>query len=132
MALRRSKDRASGLVAAGSGQALAVSDGDVLDDGEDNGSPVVQETSRLSPEQQAKILGLPYTDLTDFSFDPKAVRILSETDARNYLVVPLLVRGGRATLAAAEPGRMNLVDELTELIGMPVDLVVSPVALLVP
>ncbi|MCB1247336.1 MAG: type II/IV secretion system protein [Acidimicrobiia bacterium] len=129
--MRRSKDRTSGLVSAGTGQGVAYSDTDIHagsdDDRVESVAPVSADSSSLSPEQRAKILGLPYTDLADFSFDPKAVRILSEVDARNYLVVPLLVRGGRATMASAEPGRLNLVDELTELVGMPVDLVVSSV-----
>ncbi|MBX3313989.1 MAG: type II/IV secretion system protein [Actinobacteria bacterium] len=115
MALRRSKDRTSGLVAASTGVHVPVEGEEVFDPG-------------LTPQEVAQQLGLPYTDLTDFSFDPKAVAILTEPDARRLLAVPLLVRGDRATFAVAEPGRPGLVEELVELTGLQVDLVVAPIA----
>jgi type IV pilus assembly protein PilB len=129
VALRRSKDRASGLVAAGTGQSIASDDAAAAVAAGDGRSPEIDPalTADLNAEQQAKLLGLPYSDLVDFSFDPKAVAILPELEARRLLVVPLLVRGDRATLAAGDPTRMNLVDELVDLVGMPVDLVVAPV-----
>ena len=113
------------MVSASSGAVPPSEPGDGTLAAGDADEPV--DPGRRVAEELAKQLGLPFTDLADFSFDPKAVAVLEEAKARELLVVPLLIRGGRATLAAADPSREGLVDELTALTGLPVDLVVAPV-----
>ena len=45
------------------------------------------EMSIASAQELAQKFGLPYTELSDFSFDPKAVAIITESDARRLMAV---------------------------------------------
>jgi len=122
VALRRAKTRstAPGLVAEAADESIfevAEAPGEVPGSGDES----VEEL-----REAARQRGFEFTTLANFTFDPKAVKILPQPDAERLLAVPMLVRGGRATIAIGDPHTDGIEAELVELVGMPVRLVVAP------
>ena len=57
-------------------------------------------------------LGLDYVDLTDYSIDPSAVGLISESLARRYQALPVGWDDGKLVLAMADPGNVFAIDDI--------------------
>ncbi len=73
----------------------------------------------------AQQFGLKIASLGRSSIDPKAVTLLPEPMARALKAVPLSQKSGRLTVAVADPAKPGLRNELQQLTGHPVDLVLG-------
>jgi type IV pilus assembly protein PilB len=57
-------------------------------------------------------LGLDYVDLSDYTIDPSAVGLISESVARRYQALPVAWENGRLVLAMADPGNVFAIDDI--------------------
>jgi type IV pilus assembly protein PilB len=57
-------------------------------------------------------LGLEYVDLADYTIDPSAVSLISESLARRYQALPVGWDDGRLVLAMADPGNVFAIDDI--------------------
>jgi type IV pilus assembly protein PilB len=57
-------------------------------------------------------LGLEFVDLSDYSIDPSAVGLISESLARRYQALPVGWEDGKLILAMADPGNVFAIDDI--------------------
>jgi type IV pilus assembly protein PilB len=57
-------------------------------------------------------LGLEYVDLSDYTIDPSAVGLISESLARRYQALPVAWEDGKLVLAMADPGNVFAIDDI--------------------
>jgi len=69
--------------------------------------------------------GLPYDPLTDFQVDPRYYETISIKLMQRFPFVPIAERSGTLTIVVADPQNLLGLDELEQLIGKPLDRVVS-------
>ncbi len=60
----------------------------------------------------AKKLGIPFVNLSNFNFDPNAIRLISGAFAKKELVMPLCLFDGALIVALEDPMNFKTLDEL--------------------
>ena len=70
-------------------------------------------------------LHIPCIDLTKYRFDEKLKTVIDEKTARHYGVMPLSCFGDTLTIAVADPLNVFLVDDIRNITGKNVDIVIS-------
>ena len=73
----------------------------------------------------AKQVGLEYLDLTDATFDPSAVSLVSEAIARRYQAMAVGWDNGKLVVAMADPSNVFALDDIRAITGREVKTVVS-------
>lgn len=76
----------------------------------------------------AKQFGIPFLTLQEISFQPDAVRRIPEQVARRYQVVPVKIEGQVLTIASADPLNVLVIDDLSFLTGLHIDIVLMTVS----
>ncbi len=83
---------------------------------------VVLKTGLVSEEElgrmQAEELGVPFLDLTDYLIDPEVIKLVPETAARKYRLIPLFRIGDSLTVAMEDPQDVVALDEVRRLSRM--------------
>lgn len=70
-------------------------------------------------------LQIPYVNLGDYVINPKAVRIISESVARRYNIIPLDIEEGKIILSMSDPLDVLAVDDVKVITGLNVKVVIS-------
>ncbi|MEW6410511.1 MAG: type II secretion system ATPase GspE [Nitrospirota bacterium] len=70
-------------------------------------------------------LGISYMDVSRFSIDPAVVKLIPETTARRYRVIPISKAGKELVLAMVDPLDVFAIDEISNITGLDVQSVVS-------
>lgn len=82
----------------------------------------------VSEEKMALVLGrqlgIPFVALKDAKVEPEVVKIVSETLARKYRILPLIIKDGKLTIAMADPLDVFAADEISRYAKIPVNTVV--------
>lgn len=60
----------------------------------------------------ADSLGIPFIDLSDYLIDAEVVKLIPESTAKKYMVVPLFKIGDSLTIAMADPRDIAAIDEI--------------------
>ncbi|MEW5791789.1 MAG: GspE/PulE family protein [Pseudomonadota bacterium] len=89
----------------------------------------------LMPEQSllnflATQLNIPHIDLTQFRVEAALVNRLPETFARRFRAIPLKDQGGSILVGISDPTDIYALDELSRLLGKPVEAAVVSEAVL--
>lgn len=99
------------------------------------GGTVIETLSKmgvLSEEEVARVVSknynLPYVNLESIDIDTSLSRFLPIDYAHKNLVIPISKKGKRLTIAVADPGIPDLIEDLTFLTGYSIKLVVSTVS----
>lgn len=72
-----------------------------------------------------QLLHIPCIDLTKYRFDEKLKSIIDGKTAKHYGVMPLSAHGDTLTIALADPLNLICVDDLRNLTGKHIDIVLS-------
>ncbi|HHW98618.1 MAG TPA: hypothetical protein GX738_03170, partial [Firmicutes bacterium] len=99
------------IAEAGSSQRL----GDYL---VEKGLVTQKEVAQALAEQ----FNVPFLELQEITFEPEAVRRIPESVARRYQVVPVKVKGQALTIAAADPLNVIVVDDLSFMTGLNIEI----------
>jgi type II secretion system protein E len=86
-------------------------------------SGVVDEAELL--EKVGPRLGLAYARLNPDSVQPEALKKLDAGIATHYGVMPLRIEDGRLAIAASDPFAWEAFDELREIVGMELEIVLA-------
>ncbi len=73
----------------------------------------------------AQEFNIPFMALHDLHVDEDVKRAVPEDIARKYGVFPIAVENGQMEMAISDPMDMDMVDNLSHLLGMPIDLRLS-------
>ncbi len=68
----------------------------------------------------AESIGLPFLDVSDFTFDPDLIRRVPATVARTHSCVPVLVDANQLLMASPNPIDPHVEEELRLRFGMPI------------
>ncbi|MBE3575609.1 MAG: type II secretion system ATPase GspE, partial [Firmicutes bacterium] len=68
-------------------------------------------------------LGIPHVDLSRTPVDPRALQLVPERVAREERCLPIAINGQRLTLAVADPFNVVALDEVRQITGMEIQLV---------
>jgi len=71
-------------------------------------------------------LYLPTLHLAKYKFDPEIIRLIPERMARLYFIIPLSKMGNMLTMALADPLNILALDDVKNLTGCNIDIVLSP------
>ncbi|MCL2334892.1 MAG: Flp pilus assembly complex ATPase component TadA [Endomicrobia bacterium] len=63
-------------------------------------------------------LGVPFVRSADLSVDRDALALISERNARRFLIMPLSVRDSVLNIAMADPSNVVMKDEIEKIVGM--------------
>lgn len=74
---------------------------------------------------EARIIGMPYLDLSEYLIDEKAINLLPEKIARTYSTLPVFKIGKHLTVATADPLNVVAFDEIRAATGAEVEMVIS-------
>jgi len=89
---------------------------------------VLIENGYVDEEQMLKVLSeqlkIPYVDLVHFKFDPEAVRMLPEIQARRFRAIVLENKPERMLVGMSDPTNIFAYDEISRLLKKPIDLAV--------
>ena len=90
----------------------------------------LKENGALSEEQQISILaeefGLESIDLESYTIPPDAAELIPAKVARQYKVVPVMIRDGVLMIAMSDPSDMETLDSLRYLLNRDVEAMVAP------
>lgn len=140
MVLRRGRSRTR---AAEGGLVASAEDDRIFEAGDDDAAATGAESSSVEADDgagsqssatvealraAATAQGFEFTELTEPNFDPRAVAVLPETDARRLFVVPLLLRGEVLTVVSGGLPPEGLEAELSERTATKVRVIVAPPA----
>lgn len=80
--------------------------------------------SRLVDEEtiihiEARLLGVPYVDLTGFSVDAEVLAMVPNNIAERSMAVPLSMAHGRLSVAMIDATNIQAIDYLTSLVKKP-------------
>jgi MSHA biogenesis protein MshE len=75
-------------------------------------------------ESIAKQLGIPYIDLKHFHFNPALVRLLTESQAREFQAIVLEDRNGMLLVGMADPIDLKATDEISRIVKSGIDVAV--------
>jgi type IV pilus assembly protein PilB len=127
-----SEDEQLGVVLVKSGQITVEQLGEALGRAKErsvNLARVLIEDKLLTEEQfvgtLAEQLGLEFVDLATYPIDPAAARLVSDTLARRYLVLPIGWWEGRLVVAMADPSNVFAIDDIRTVTGADVRQVVA-------
>ncbi len=127
-----SEDEQLGVVLVKSGQISVEQLGEALRRAKDRGvnlARVLIEDKLLTEEQfvgtLAEQLGLEFVDLATYPIDPTAARLVSESLARRYTVIPIGWWEGRLVVAMADPSNVFAIDDIRTMTGADVRQVVA-------
>jgi type IV pilus assembly protein PilB len=127
-----SEDEQLGVVLVKSGIITIEQLGEALGRAKERGCNLARVLieDRLLTEEQfvgtlAEQLGLEFVDLATYPVDPAAARLVSETLARRYLVLPIGWWEGRLIVAMADPSNVFAIDDIRALTGAEVRQVVA-------
>ncbi len=73
----------------------------------------------------ADMLELPYLELSDYSIDEEAARLLSKETAFKYRVLPVFRIGNVLTVAMSDPGDVTVIDRVRQETGLEIEPAVS-------
>ncbi len=79
-------------------------------------------TEREVAQALAVQFNVPFLELQGITFQPDAVRLIPESVARRYQVVPVKVEGQILTIASADPLNVIVVDDLSFLTGLEIEV----------
>ena len=89
---------------------------------------VLVENDYVSEEQIARTIaaqqGIPFIDLRRYDVVPNTVHILTELQARRFQAIVLEDRGDVYLVGLADPSNLRAQDELSLLLGRPIDIAV--------
>jgi len=71
-------------------------------------------------------LGIPHIRVENYSIPPEVVEEVSETLARQYLLIPISKTGDSLTVAMSDPLNIMALDDLKMLTGRNIEVMVSP------
>ena len=60
----------------------------------------------------AQKLGIPYVNLTNFNFDPNAIRLIDKALAKKFIMIPLCMHEAKLVVALEDPMNFKAIDEL--------------------
>ncbi len=86
----------------------------------ENGYVREEEMLQVLSEQ----LGIPYVDLTHYRFDPAAVRLLPEIQARRFRAIVLEKKADEVLVGMSDPTNIFAYDEISRLLKQPIKLAV--------
>ncbi len=90
----------------------------------------LKESGALSEEQQISILaeefGLETIDLESYTIPPDAAELVSSQVARQYHIVPVMIRDGVLIIAMSDPTDMETLDSLRYLLNRDVEAMIAP------
>lgn len=69
----------------------------------------------------AAYLGVPWIKLTEVEIDPVIARMIQEEMAWRYVLIPFKLQTGRLQVAMADPGNLQVMDNIRVLTGYPVE-----------
>ena len=72
-----------------------------------------------------KQMGIPHMNLDNIIVDPQIVKMIPETVARRYQVIPLYKKGNIITLAMVDPLNVFAIDDIRRMTGCDIQVVVS-------
>ena len=75
-------------------------------------------------ESLAKQLSIPYIDLKHFHFNPALVRLLPESQARQFHAIVLEDRNGMLLVGMADPTDLKATDEISRIVKSGIDVAV--------
>ncbi len=70
--------------------------------------------------------GVPFVDLSDCKIDPEVPKLLAQSIARRYRVVPIARNDGKITLAMKNPLDIFAIDEIRLITGSDIEPVIAP------
>lgn len=79
-------------------------------------------TQKEVAQALAEQFNVPFLELQEITFEPEAVRRIPESVARRYQVVPVKVKGQALTIAAADPLNVIVVDDLSFMTGLNIEI----------
>lgn len=86
----------------------------------ENGYVKEEEMLRVLSEQ----LGIPYVDLQHFRFDPEAVKMLPEIQARRFRAIVLENKPEHVLVGMSDPTNIFAYDEIARILRRPIELAV--------
>lgn len=72
-------------------------------------------------EELGFYLGVPWIKLTEVEIDPVCARLIQEEMSRRYVFIPLKLHDNRLQVAMADPGNLQVMDNIRVLTGYPVE-----------
>ena len=91
--------------------------------------PILLERSLISEmglvSTIAEQLGLEFVDLTEYTVDPAAARLISANLSTRYLALPIGWDNGRLVVAMADPSNVFAIDDIRSMTGTEVKTVVA-------
>ncbi|MFA5164861.1 MAG: ATPase, T2SS/T4P/T4SS family [Candidatus Omnitrophota bacterium] len=85
-------------------------------------------SEQLIAKALSEELGLAFMDLSKYSIEAAAIKLVPEAVCRKYTLVPVYEAGGNLTVAMADPTDAAVKDELTTLTKLKIRPVFSPVS----
>jgi len=76
---------------------------------------------------QAAQFGFEFVDLGDVQIPPTVIELVTESLARENIVIPLEIRGEAVIVAVADPMKYDVLDKLRFILNRDVEVVMSPV-----
>lgn len=73
-------------------------------------------TSEDIAKVQANALGIPYVDLTDYVVDAELIKLIPESIARKFKVIPLFKIGENITIGMVDPQDIIAIDQIRRII----------------
>ncbi len=70
-------------------------------------------------------LGLPHLELMKYNIDDEAIHMVPEKFAREHNIIPLFALPDSLTIATADPLNIEVIDELSRMLGVEVSLVLA-------
>ncbi|AHF07421.1 type II secretory pathway, ATPase PulE/Tfp pilus assembly pathway, ATPase PilB [Desulfitobacterium metallireducens DSM 15288] len=72
-------------------------------------------------EALGSYLGVPWIKLTEVEIDPVMVKLIQEEMTRRYLLIPLKLQENRLQVAMADPGNLQVIDNIRVLTGYQIE-----------
>jgi len=89
------------------------------------------EPEAPDPQEAAMLagfrLGIPYVDLTLYNIQPEAIRLIPESLARKYNVIPLAIINNALQVAMADAGDVLTLEALAAQTQMKIELAIATV-----
>lgn len=70
-------------------------------------------------------LGVPHIDITKVSIDAECVKLIDETLAKRYLLIPLFKKGKTLTVAMSDPTNIFAIDDIRMSTGLEINPVIG-------
>ncbi|NQZ67968.1 MAG: Flp pilus assembly complex ATPase component TadA [Lentisphaeria bacterium] len=73
----------------------------------------------------ADSIGSEYINIKEYSMDPELLELVPNSVVKMYSIIPIKVEGDELYVAASDPMNFHLIDELYQVLGRPVIIVVA-------